>query len=216
MKKKFLRVVIGLLFMMFFHDPAQAQTLSEIYVSELGKVLGALFHFNPGFPSWALVNGWGILVWVNMEIPRAIVEIHKNGYVHLVERTSPGIISYANGRISKIEGLRFQYESGRIQQIGDLGFQYHSGRISRIGDLPIVIQDGFIRHLGNVHFEYENGRLRKIDGLLFTYESGRIRRIGQVQFDYDWEILRIRKVTGEIPAVSLKVSSVPEFRRSFR
>jgi len=214
MKNKFLQVAVGLLFMIFLPDSVQPQTLTQIYVSELGKVLGAIFHFQPGFPSWALVNGRGLLVWVNMEIPGAIVEIHKNGYVHLVERMSAGTISYVDGRISKIEEWRFEYESGRIQQIGDLRFYYQMGQITRIGDVPIRINDGFIRDLGHVHFEYENGRLHKIDGLLFTYESGRVYRIGQVQFDYDWGTLR--KVTGEIPGVSLQISSVAEFRRSLR
>jgi hypothetical protein len=211
MRKRISGLTIGLLLVACFHGPVYAQTLSEIFVSRSGNVLGAIFYFDPGFPSYAFVKGGGQLVWVDMEIPNAVIEIYTTGYVQLVEQEPPASITYADGRISKIGDLGFEYESGRIRKIGNLSFAYHFWRISKVGDVRIVIEDGFIRDLGDVHFEYENGRVRKIDSLIFTYENGRIQRIGQVIFDYDYGTLK--KVTGEIPGVSLTISSVIEFRK---
>jgi hypothetical protein len=214
MKKSLPALILALFSLLVLPWPAHSQTLTKIYVSEAGNVLGAIFLFDPGFPAVALVNGGGVLVWINVEIPGAIVEIHANGQVQLVERTSPGSISYADGRIRRIGEMAFEYETGRIRRIGDLKLDYWIWQIRQIGDVPIVIEDGFVRELGAVRLEYLNGRLRKIDDLLFTYESGRVVRIGDVRFEYETGTLK--KVTGTLPGVGVHVSSIVEFRRPFR
>jgi len=194
--------------------PAHSQELKEIYVSEAGNVLGAIFYFHPGYACHALVNGAGVLVWINMEIPGAMLEIDTAGRVKLVERISPGTLSYAYGQIRQIGDVRFEYDVGRIKKIGTLSFLYDRWRLGSIGDIPIVIEDGFLRRLGNVQFEYENGRIKKIDDLLFTYETGRVVSIGEVKFLFDYGTLK--RLTGEIPGVLLKITSVVEFRRSIK
>jgi hypothetical protein len=218
MMKKVPSIVLILVIGIFFATPLHCQNLTEIYVSESGSVLGMILYCDPGFPSYVFVKGGGALIWVNMEIPGAIIEINSVGNVNLVERTSPGSITYADGRISRIGEIQFQYESGRVRTIGNLRFEYYrwdigqTGKLTRIGDIPIMIEDGFLRQLGPIHFEYENGLIRKIDNLVFNYETGRIRRIGEVQFDYDYGTLKT--ITGNIPGVALKITSVIEFRRS--
>ena len=201
-------------------NDAHSQELKELYVSEAGMVFGAIFAFDVGAPAYALVKGNGILVWVNLEIPGAIVEVSLYGNVSLVERVPPASVSYKDGRISQIGDLRFEYDSGRVRKIGDLRFDYYgwglgqTGKISQIGDMPVVIEDGFLRKLGTIRLEYQNGLLWKVDDLVFIYDSGRIQRIGEVLFQYDYGTLK--KVSGEIPGVALKISSVVEFRRSIR
>jgi hypothetical protein len=214
MKRFALSLPITAAFLFMTASPAPSQTLTKIYVSEAGIVLGAIFLFDPGLPAVAFVNGGGVLVWINVEIPGAIVEIHTNGTVQLVERTSPGNIAYADGRIRRIGEAAFEYEDGRIRRIGNLKMDYWLWRIRQIGDLPIVIEDGFLRELGGVRFEYENARLRKIDDLLFTYETGRVVRIGEVRFEYDTGTLK--KVTGTLSEVTIHISSIVEFRQPFR
>lgn len=214
MRKFVLSLPITLAFLFMAAPPAPSQTLTKIYVSEAGNVLGAIFLFDPGLPAVAFVNGGGVLVWINVQIPGAVVEIHTNGTVQLVERTSPGNIAYADGRIRRIGEVAFEYEDGRIRRIGDLKLDYWLWRIKQIGDLPILIEDGFLRELGRVRFEYENARLRKIDDLLFTYETGRVVRIGDVRFEYDTGTLK--KVTGTLPEVTIHISSIVEFRQPFR
>lgn len=174
MKKKFLLSVFSLLLGLFFGAPVGSQTLTEIYVSESGNVLGAIFFFQPGVPSYAFVKGGGVLVWLNIEIPGAIIEVDIRGNVRLVERSSPGSIAYEDGRISRVGDLGFEYESGRIIRMGEVRFDYYGwdlgriGRMSRMGEVPIVIEYGFLLQLGKVRFEYENGLVRKIDDLVFT------------------------------------------------
>ena len=220
MRRKLTRFAAGLFFVLLPLNSAHPQTLTELYVTESGVVMGAIFAFNPGVPAYAFVKGNGVLVWINLEIPGAIVEVNLYGNVSLVERVPPGPISYEDGRIDQIGDLRFEYDSGRVRRIGDLRFDYYgwslgqTGKISRIGDVPLLIEDGFLCRIGNVQLEYQNGVMRKIDDLLLVYENGRIKRIGEVQFAYDYGTLK--KVEGEIPGVALKISSVVEFRRSIR
>ncbi len=220
MGKKAARFATSLLFVLLPVSIAHTQTLTELYVTESGGVLGGIFAFDPGFPAYAFVKGNGILVWVSLEVPGAIIEVNPHGNVSLVERVPPGPISYEDGRIGRIGGLRFEYDGGRVRRIGDLRFDYYgwspgqTGKMNQIGDIPLVIEDGFLRRIGNVRLEYRDGVLGKIDDLLFVYENGRIKRIGEVRFAYDYGALK--KVEGEIPGVALKISSVVEFRRSIK
>jgi hypothetical protein len=218
--KKLTFLAAGLLVALFLANIAHPQTLTELYVTESGLVLGGIFAFDPGVPAYAFVKGNGVLVWINLEIPGAIVEVNLYGNVSLVERVPPGPISYEGGRIERIRDLRFEYDSGRVRRIGDLRFDYYgwglgqTGKMRQIGDIPLLTEDGFLRRIGNVRLEYRDGRLGKIDDLLFVYENGRIKRIGEVRFSYDYGTLK--KVEGEIPGVALKISSVVEFRRSIK
>jgi hypothetical protein len=220
MGKKVTRFATILLFVLLPLNIAHPQTLTELYVTESGVFLGGIFAFDPGFPAYAFVKGNGILVWINLEIPGAIVEVNLYGNVSLVERVPPGPILYKDGRIDRIGDLRFDYDSGRVRKIGDLRFDYYgwglgqTGKMSQIGDTPLVIEDGFLLRIGNVRLQYRDGVLDKIDDLPFVYEDGRIKRIGEVRFLYDYGTLK--KVEGEIPGVALKISSVVEFRRSIR
>jgi len=220
MRKMIIRFAASLLLFLLPLNSAISQTLTELYVTESGVVLGGIFTFDPGFPAAAFVRGNGILVWVNLEVPGAIVEVNLYGNVSLVERVPPGPISYKDGRIDRIGDLRFEYDSGRVRRIGDLRFDYYgwglgqTGKISRIGDVSLLIEDGFLRRIGNVRLEYRDGRLGKIDDFLFVYEDGRIKRIGGIRFIYDYGTLK--KVDGEIPKVAMKISSVVEFRRSIK
>jgi len=220
MRRKLIRFAAGLLFVLLPLNIAHPQTLTELYVTESGVLLGAVFAFDPGFPAYSFVKGNGVLVWVNIEIPGAIVEVNLYGNVSLVERVPSGPISYKDGRIDRIGDLRFEYDSGKVHRIGDLRFDYYgwglgqTGKISRIGNVSLLVEDGFLRRIGNVRLEYRDGVLSKIEDLLFVYEYGRIKRIGEVRFSYDYGTLK--KVEGEIPGVSLKISSVVEFRRSIK
>jgi hypothetical protein len=220
MGKRVIRFATTLLFVLLPLNIALPQTLTELYVTESGVVLGGIFAFDPGYPAYAFVKGNGVLVWVNVEVPGAIVEVNLYGNVSLVERLPPGPISYKDGRIDRIGDLRFEYDSGKVYRIGDLRFDYYgwglgqTGKISRIGDISLLIEDGFLRRIGNVRLEYRDGRLDKIDDLLFVYEDGRIKRIGEVRFSYDYGTLK--KVEGEVPGVALKISSVVEIRRSIK
>ncbi len=215
-----LRLIFFILFAVVPLNSAHPQTLSELYVTESGVVMGGIFAFDPGFPAHAFVKANGILVWLNLAIPGAVVEVNLYGNVSLVERVPPGSVSYKDGRISQIGDLPLEYDSGKVRSIGDLRFDYYgwglgqTGRINQIGNIPVVIEDGFLIRLGSVRLEYKNGLISKIDDLNFFYESGRIQQIGDVQFIYDYGTLK--KVTGEIPGVALKISSIVEFRRSIR
>jgi hypothetical protein len=220
MGEKLFLFAASLLFALVPLSSAHPQTLTELYVTESGAVLGGVFAFNPGFPAYALVRGNGVLVWLNIEIPGAIVEVSLYGNVSLVERIPPGGVLYKDGRISQVGDLPLEYDSGKVRAIGNLRFDYYgwglgqTGKITQVGDIPIVIEYGFLTRLGSVRFEYKDGLIWKIDDLDFSYESGRIKQIGEVKFTYDWGTLK--KVTGEISGVALKISSVVEFRRSIR
>ena len=210
----------SLLFALVPLNSAHPQTLTELYVTESGVVLGAIFAFDAGYPVFAFVKGNGILVWLNIKIPGAIVEVNLYGNVSLVERMPPGSVSYKDGRISQIGDLPLEYDSGKVRAIGDLRFDYYgwglgqTGKINQVGDIPVVIEYGFLTRLGSVRLEYKDGLISKIDDLDFSYDSGRIKRIGDVQFTYDYGILK--KVSGEISGVALKISSVVDFRRSIK
>jgi hypothetical protein len=220
MGKKLIFLAAGLLLVLFSANIAHPQTLTELYVTESGIVLGGIFAFDPGYPAYAFVKGNGILVWINLEIPGAIVEVNLYGNVSLVERIPPGPILYKDGRIDRIGDLRFEYDSGRVRRIGDLRFDFYgwglgqTGKMSQIGDVPLLIEDGFLQRIGTVRLQYRDGMLSKIDDLLFVYEDGRIKRIGEVRFAYDYGTLK--KVEGEVPGVALKISSVVEIRRSIK
>jgi len=213
-------ITASLLFAVFPLNSAYPQTLTELYVTESGVVLGAIFAFDAGFPAYAFVKGNGVLVWMNLEIPGAVVEVNLYGNVSLVERKPPGPVAYKDGRISRIGDLPLEYDSGKIRAMGDLRFDYYgwglgqTGKINRIGDIPVVTEYGFLTRLGSVRLEYKDGLIAKIDELDFSYESGRIKKIGDVQFTYDYGVLK--KVSGEISGVALKISSVVEFRRSLK
>ena len=219
---RILLILFAVSFLIALVPPSSAypQMLTELYVTESGVVLGAIFALDVRFPAHALVKGNGVLVWVNIEIPGAIVEVSLYGRVSLVERMPPGSVSYKDGRISQIGDLRLEYDSGKVRAIGGLLFDYYgwglgqTGRINRIGNMPVVIEDGFLIGLGSIRLEYKNGLISKIDDLNFFYESGRIQQIGDVRFIYDYGTLK--KVTGENPGVALKISSVVELRRSIK
>ena len=153
--------------------------------------------FNPGFSSQILVDGTGLLVWVDMEIPKGIIEVYSDGYIRLLEQKS----SYNTS-----------YESGQIHNIGDLSFAYENGQLYKIGDIRITYESGRIRNIGDLHFIYESGRIRKIGKLDFLYdENGRIRNIGGARFEYDYGSLR--EVKGNIPGVSINIATIVEFRK---
>ena len=183
-------LIFFILFALVPPSSAYPQTLTELYVTESGVVLGAIFALDVRFPAHALVRGNGVLVWVNIEIPGAIVEVSLYGGVSLVERMPPGSVSYKDGRISQIGDLRLEYDSGKVRAIGDLLFDYYgwglgqTGKINRIGNMPVVIEDGFLIGLGSIRLEYKNGLISKIDDLNFFYESGRIQQIGDVRFSH--------------------------------
>jgi hypothetical protein len=212
--KKFLGVMILLLFMSFLGSPLEAQTLSEVFISPTGNVLGSLSDFNPGFPAVTFVNGGGLLVWVEMEIPSALVEIYPDGYVRLIESGPYIEISYADGRISKIGDLPLEYDlNGRIRRIGGVRFHFEDGRLRKIGDISFDYDsNALVSKIGHLRFDYQDGRIRKVDGLPFQYDAnGRVSKIGGVGFDYEYGTLK--RVRGKIPGVALTVTSVVEFRK---
>jgi hypothetical protein len=118
-KKKLFGIIIFLLFLSFPGPPLEAQTLSEVFVSPTGNVLGVLFDFNPGFPSAIFISAGGLLVWVEMEIPKALIEIYPDGYVRLIQATSCLGTSFTESPINKIGDVPFGYDSnGRVSKIG--------------------------------------------------------------------------------------------------
>jgi hypothetical protein len=212
--KKFLGAMILLLFISFLGSPLEAQTLSEVFISPTGNVLGSLCDFNPGFPSAIFINGGGLLVWVEMEIPSALIEIYPDGYVRLIEAAPSMEISYANGRINKIGDLPFKYDpNGRISRVGEVGFHFEDGRLRRIGDISFHYDsNALVSNIGQLRFDYQDGRTQKVDGLPFQYDAnGLVSKIGAVGFEYEYGMLK--RVRGNIPGVALTVTSVVEFRK---
>ncbi len=211
-----LKAGIVLLFIHFSAFPIYGQNLSQIYVSPVGYVIGAIFDANPGFPSDIYVSNAGQLVWVEMEVPRALIEVYSDGYVRLIEHGPSADISYDRGMIRRIGGLQFRHESGRVREIGDVHFEYESGQIRKIGDVRFDYdQNGRIRNIGNIRFAYETGRLTQIGNLRFQYDdSGRIGNINGVHFRYDYGTLK--EVTGNIPGVLITITSVVEFRKKLQ
>lgn len=206
-------LTIVLLLMNFFSLPVWAQTLSEVYVSRVGYVLGYITNFNPGFSSQIFINGAGLFVWVDMQIPYGIIEIYSDGYTRLIEKMPSYSISYESGFIRKIGDLRFDYDAnGRIANIGQLRFGYESGMIHKIGETRFGYESGRVRSIGDLHLHYETGQIRKIGDLNFHYDdNGRIRNIGGVRFSYEYG--SIKEVTGNIPGVSVTITSIFEFRK---
>jgi hypothetical protein len=212
-KKWIFGLGICLVLMPFFSLPVWAQTLSEVYVSPVGYVLGYILNFTPGFSSQVFINGAGLFVWVDMETSYGIIEVYTDGYIRLLEQMPSYNVSYESGRIRKIGDLRFDYDdNGRIAKIGEVGFAYENGRIHKIGDKPVDYDSGRVSNIGGLHFDYEAGRIRNIGSLSFLYDDdGRIRNIGDVRLRYEYG--SVKEVTGNIPGVSVRVTSVIEFRK---
>jgi hypothetical protein len=211
-KKWIFGLMICMVLMPFFSLPVRAQTLSEVYVSPVGYVLGYILNFNPGFSSQVFINGAGLFVWVDMQTPYGVIEVYSDGYIRLLEEMPSYSISYENGRIRRISDLRFDYDdNGRIAKIGQVAFAYETGRLRRIGDRPIDYDSGRVSNIGGLHFDYKTGRIRDIGNLSFFYDDdGRIRNIGDVRLKYEYG--SVKEVTGNNPGVSVIVTSIVEFR----
>lgn len=213
-KKKLFGIMIFLLFLSFPGSALEAQTLSEVFVSPTGNVLGVLFDFNPGFPSAIFISGGGLLVWVEMEIPKAIIEIYPDGYVRLIQAASYLGTSFTDSPINRIGDVPFAYDSnGRVSRIGEVRFHFEDGRLRKIGDLSFESDsNGLVSKIGHVRFDFQYGRIEKIDDLHFQYDAnGLVSKIGGVGFDYEYGTLK--EVKGRIPGVTLTVTSVVEFRK---
>jgi hypothetical protein len=218
-RKKSLSFLLGLLLVLipFFVSPVFGQTLSDIYISPAGYILGSTYTFNPRFPSYAYVNGIGLLVWVEMEMPGALIEIYSDGYLRLLQEEASAKISYdrnRTGRIRKIDKQPFVYSSdGRIIRIGDLNFEYANGQLRKMGDLSFSYDgNGRLTRIGRLPLVYRSGLVAQIAGISFEYDSnGRIARVGDVSFTFDYG--KLKKVSGEIPGVSVIITSVVEIRK---
>ncbi len=195
--------------------PAMAQnlTLTDVFVSPAGYLIGSLFGFNPGFPSYANVNGLGKLVWIEMELPGALIEVYTDGYIRLIEAEGYANIDYQNGLITKIGSIPFAYESGRVRSIGGVPLEYKTGQLISIGGIPIAYnENGPLLQMGGIPFAYQDGRIVQISNVPVVYDlDGRVRRVGEVQFAYDYGVLK--EIVGKIPGVNIAVTSVVEFRK---
>jgi hypothetical protein len=211
-KRKWILGLTICLLMPFFSLPLWAQTLSEVYVSPVGYILGCILNFNPGFSAQIFVNADGLLVWVDLETPYGVIEVYSDGYIRLLQQASPYRISYENGLIHRIGDLRLDYDdNGRIAKIGPVSFAYDTGRLRRIDNIPIDYTNGRVTDIGGLQFNYNTGRIQEIGNLPFFYDDdGRIRNIGGVRLRYEYGT--IKEVTGNIPGVSVIVTSIVEFR----
>jgi hypothetical protein len=205
---------VGLFFIFFLASPISAQNLSQLYVSPVGYVLGAIFDANPGFSSDIYVSNAGQLVWIEMAIPHALIEVYADGYIRLVEEEASANVAYEGGLIRRIGDVRFHYDdNGRVSEIGDVHFDYESGQLRRMDDLRFHRDEfGRIRSIGSLGLTYADERIHKIGDLTFLYDdNGLIQNIGGVRFDYEYG--RLREVTGHIPGVGVTVTWVVEFRK---
>jgi hypothetical protein len=130
-----LAAYVGLFLILFLASPIYAQKLSQLYVSPGGYVLGAIFDANPGFSSDIYVSNAGQLVWIEMEIPHALIEVYSDGYIRLIEEGPSANVDYEGGMIRRIGDVRFHYDNGRVREIGNLDFEYEIGQLRRMGDL---------------------------------------------------------------------------------
>ncbi len=210
---KILLFPISLLFFALLVHPLHAQSLSKIYVAPTGHVLGVIFTANPGFPCDMYIKDTGNLVWIEIQLSHALLEVYSDGYLQLIEAGPSAAFSLADGRLQKIGDITFSYESGRIHKIGDMPFHYETGQIQGLGDLVIAYDDvRRIARLGKIPLSYANGRLRQIGDLRFDYDSnGLVRKIGGVSFSYENGTLQ--KMSGNLAGVSVMLSSVVEFRK---
>jgi hypothetical protein len=210
--KKRMVLLVCVFFVLSLGSSAFGQNLSKIYVTEIGNVLGAILRANPGYPCSIYINGFGLLVWIDIEIPNALIEVYSDGYLRLIETTPSTNIHYDMGRIQKINHVSFHYQDGRIDQMGALRFSYGTGQMRNLGDLPVTwTENGLIGRIGTLSLNYKNGRIAQIGDLPFTYDdNGRVTRIGGVSFHYDSGTLK--SVTGSIPGVSIIISTTVEFR----
>jgi hypothetical protein len=205
---------VGLFFIFFLASPISAQNLSQLYVSPVGYVLGAIFDANPGFSSDIYVSNAGQLVWIETAIPHALIEVYTSGYIRLIEEESSSNVAYEGGLIRRIGGVRFHYDDeGRVREMGDLHFEYENGQLLRMGDLRFHRDEyGRIRSIGSLGLTYADQRIHKIGDLTFRYDdNGLIQNIDGVRFDYEYG--RVREVTGHIPGVQVAVTWVVEFRK---
>ncbi len=215
MVRKTLFALAAVLFLFSFSAaPVQGQTLSDIFVSPVGNVLGTLTFFDPGFPAYVNVHGSGLLVWIEMELPTSIIEVYSYGAIRLVEAEGNADIVYdANGLISEIEGIPFTYEDGRVVSIGSIPFEYEFGRLIRVGDVPFLYDpNGPLIQIGGINLEYQDERIVRAADLPFEYDSnGRIRNVAGVEFNYEYGTLK--EIVGKIPDLSVTVTWVVEFRK---
>ncbi len=190
-----------------------AQDISKIYVAPSGNVLGVILTANPGYPASMLLDGTGLLGWIDLQLPNALIEIYPDGYMRLIELGGGAAVIYSDGRIQKIGDFLFQYVSGRVTQIGALRLDYNTGQLRKIGNLALSPDNsGQIQKIGAIALECNNGRILKIGSLAFSYDgNGRIVRIGGVHLSY--EMGNLLSMSGSIPGVAVTVSSTMEFRR---
>ncbi len=205
--------LLGIVIILLLPASGFPQNLSKVYVASSGNVLGAILAANPGYPASLLVDGTGLLGWIDLQLPNALIEIYPDGYMRVIELGGAANLSYNDGRIQKINDLLFQYVSGRVVQIGSMRLDYNTGQLRKIGDLIFSSDsNGQIQKIGSLALECQNGRILKIGSLPFSYDgNGRIAQIGNVQFKY--EMGNLESMTGSNPGISITVSSTMEFRR---
>ena len=210
---KILLFPIILVFFALSVHPLHAQSLSKIYVAPTGHVLGLIFTANPAFPCDLYIKDTGNLVWIEIQLSHALLEVYSDGYLQLIEAGPSAPLSLAGGRLQKIGDISLAYESGRIHKIGGLPIYYETGQIRGLGDLSIAYDDvRRISRLGKISLSYKNGRLHQIGDLQFDYDSnGRLRKIGGVSFSY--ENGTVQKMSGNLAGASVILSSVVEFRK---
>ena len=205
--------LLGIIIILFCPASGFTQNLSKVYVAPSGNVLGAIINANPGYPASLLLDGTGLLGWIDLQLPNALIEIYPDGYLRIIELRGGAKLSYNDGRIEKINDLLFQYVSGRVVQIGSMRLEFNTGQLRKVGDLIFSSDStGQIQKIGGLAMECQNGRILKIGSLPFTYDgNGRIAQIGNVQFKY--EMGNLESLTGSNPGISITVSSTMEFRR---
>jgi hypothetical protein len=213
--KRILLFAMSLLVLFLPAQPLQAQELSRIYVAPTGNVLGAIFTANPGYPCHIYIKDTGNLVWVDFQVSTALLEVYSDGYLQLIEAGSSATISLSDyERLKKVDDVSLSYENGRIKKIGDMAFDYDTGQIRRFGDLSITFDDvRRIAQLGNISLSYANGRFRRIGDLRFDYDANaRLQKIDGLSFSYENGTLQ--KMSGNIPGVSVILSTIVEFRKT--
>lgn len=212
-RKRILSLPVLFLLLLFFPGPAQGQTVTDIFVSPVGNVLGSLAVFDPGFPSFVNIHGSGLLVWIEMELPSSLIEVYPYGAIRLIEAEGNAEIDYENGQISRIEGIRFTYDSGRVVSVGPVPLEYESGRLTRIGDVPLSYdRNGRLVQIGEINLEYRDARIVRVADLPLAYDSnGRIRNVAGVEFNYEYG--NLKEIIGKIPGVSITATWVVEFRK---